>query len=146
MPGSTIGTHEDLLRQIAENGTIPPERSWADDVLPIFVQVVQEALNDALEAFRENQKDAASTGASAPPPTTTASYENSEDSFQSENAYLLDQLKMCIRGPPFTLQRLSEILLGQEQPVYRTARGGTMLRGDLLQSAIRKCVLVSALE
>lgn len=144
----TVTIHEDLLKHIAANGGIPADRSWVDDVLPIFVQAVQETLDSAADAFRENMKDASSSSATVaapPPPTTTTSFEHSEESFQSESAYLVDQLRMCIRGPPFTLQRLAEVLLGQDE-LYRTARGGTVLRADVLQTAIRKCVLVSALE
>jgi hypothetical protein len=147
MSSSAVSIHEDLLRTIADHGSLPEGRQWVDDVLPILVQCVKDALSEAFDAFRENVKDAVASSSTLAPPTTTTSFNHSEDSFQSENSYIVEQLAMCGSSsrPPFTLQRLAELLLGQDT-LFRTARGGTLLRADVLQTAIRKCVLVSALE
>ncbi|CUI14681.1 Hypothetical protein, putative [Bodo saltans] len=145
MSRSVVSVHEDLLRSIAENGALPEGRQWAEDVQPIIVQAVKDALDEAFEAFRENVKDAGASSNGLVPPTTTTAFDHSEESFQSESSYIVEQLTMCNSRPLFTLQRLTELLLGQDA-LFRTARGGTLLRADVLQTAIRKCVLVSALQ
>ena len=113
--------HVDLFQQIAQTNKLPPSASW-NDVLPLLLRETRAALLSAASNIL--------------PATDT-------ENFAAENAYILEQLEL-LHAPPFTLQRLCEILL--QPSAYHTSHATGKLRGELLQSAVRRCVLVAPTE
>ena len=69
--------------------------------------------------------------------------------FEAENSYLIEQFNY-LESPPFTLQRLCEVIINPQQYHMRKnpdgALGKESLRGDVLQAAIRRCVLVASVD
>ncbi|KAK7200324.1 hypothetical protein NESM_000085700 [Novymonas esmeraldas] len=60
--------------------------------------------------------------------------------FMEENAYILAQAQQ-LQWYPFTYQRWIEVLL--EPGRYHTAREDGHLRGDAIQTSLRRCILVT---
>lgn len=111
--------YEALLQHIAATNTLPADTTWAA-TLPVLQQLTRHALDLAATSHNSATVDHAT--------------------FVAENAYLLEQLEL-MREPPFTLQRLCEVLLNPSQ-FHTRVRSPDVLRGEVLQSTIRKCVLV----
>ena len=111
----------DVFRQIAQSNKLPPSTSWSE----------------VHAALLEQTKNALSAASANTPSGTDM------ENFTAENAYILEQLEL-LHAPPFTLQRLCEVLL--QPSAYHTSAVTGTLRGELLQSAIRRCVLVAPTE
>jgi hypothetical protein len=114
----TGGSHAELFHAIAQTNKLPSGVQWAD-LVPILLAETTAALTAATQAIS---------------PSTDA------ESFQAENVYILEQLEL-LHAPPFTLQRLCEVL--RQPSEYHTSRSTGALRGEMLQAAIRRCVLVA---
>lgn len=109
-----------ILRHMAESNKLPSNHLWTD-VLHLLLVQTKHTLHLASASIVQHN------------PALDA------ECFAAENAYILEQLEL-LHAPPFTLQRLCEILLLPSQ--HRTTIAG-VLRGDVLQTAIRRCVLVA---
>lgn len=79
----------------------------------------------------------AAAGTSAPRPTPAA---GTPAQFAEENAYIIAQAQQ-LQWYPFTYQRWVELLL--EPGRYHTARDDGRLRGDAIQTSLRRCILVT---
>jgi len=110
----------EVLKAVAQTNTLPTGHQWPE-VQGIVLQATKRALQAAATVFA--------------PPTDEESKQ-----FAAENIYLAEQLEL-FPNAPFTLQRLCEILC--EPSKHHATRDGR-IRGEVLQSAIRRCVLVSA--
>lgn len=126
---TTVALHDALLQAIAATNQLPEGRSWGGDVHPILSEALKETLELALEGYEARPVHK--------PDDVT------KETFVAENMYLMEQFEIA-QCPLFTLQRLAEILLDPKNFHVRYGDGG--IRGDVLQAAIRKCVLVSPVE
>lgn len=142
---------------------VAPGRRWEGDIHLVVVQVAREVLDLALAAYRYEVEQRSPDHEGIDASATASLIEN----FVSENAFIMEQLQCCDFAPPFTLQRLAEILLNPFEHHTRrlnstectktdeSSSGEELatptpavkqLRGLMLQSAIRKCVLVAPVE
>ena len=108
-----------LLEYAAASNALPSGTSWSD-AAPLLHPLIKHALDLA-----------------------TISHEGDQDAFVMENEYILEQFSE-LHAPPFTLQRLCEILLNPTE--YHIAGGKDVVRGEKLQAALRRCILVTPLE
>ena len=123
----------DTVRMIAEGGC-PVGQGWSDLQL-LLRPLVKQCLDMALNSYSRSEP---------------------RENVVSDNQYLMDQFD-SLSEAPFTLQRLCEILLNPSQyhntPNWEAGSSSSseckesiVLRGEKLQAAVRRCVLVSPLE
>lgn len=113
---------QEVLGHIAKSNQLPPGFSWME-----VHDMLKGAVSETLSVASQNLHSSCD-----------------EQNFSAENAYLMEQFSMQ-EGPTFTLQRLAEILIDPAQ--YNcVGNDGNSLRGDKLQAALRRCILVSPLD
>lgn len=112
---------DEILQHVAQFNQLPPDCPW-ERAHDVFRTRIQQTL--ALAADNHNQ-DA--------------------QNFEAENAYLLEQFDL-LEAPTFTLQRLAEVLLDPRRYHIPVSHPEGPLRGEKLQAALRRCILVSPLE
>ncbi|KAH9599537.1 hypothetical protein LSM04_005280 [Trypanosoma melophagium] len=126
---------------------------WEKSTLPWLVSMVSKVLELAAGNYDENDNNTTTSNnnsnnnttpvsnrelkVSAPLTTRTPS---KMDLFLEENTYIVEQLQLQ-QWPFFTLPRLLELLAN---PFIYNSDAEGKLRGEKLQAAIRRCVLVSA--
>ncbi|KAG8345251.1 hypothetical protein ERJ75_001594400 [Trypanosoma vivax] len=137
------GLHEGLTDEV-----------WRDQMLPLLCGMVEKALQLAAEAHENAKKGngVSDYGAQEEGDRTEMSGEKkgnvaqtlpsveNADFFAEENVYILGQLRLQ-PSPFFTLPRLWEILA---DPYRYNCSAAGVIRGEKLQAALRRCVLVSA--
>lgn len=137
----------EILTHVASGGSVDA-MPWVDGLRPLLHRCVKAAL-DFARAAREAH----------PPPADKEAADL--DEFDEDSAYALDELEQLAK-PPFTLQRIAEVLLSplqfnvkQQMDTANVALDFTpgatrnkqmaALRSDKLQDSLRKCILVAPL-
>ncbi|ORC85748.1 uncharacterized protein TM35_000332050 [Trypanosoma theileri] len=143
-------------------GDISDVSLWEKSILPLLVSMVTKVLELAASKYGENAENTTNNNnnndnsnnrnsnnnvttpannrglkVSAP---GTAKTPSKMDLFLEENAYIVEQLQLQ-QWPFFTLPRLVELLAN---PFTYNCDSEGHLRGEKLQAAIGRCVLVSA--
>lgn len=165
---SDEGLSEDqrlVLRYVAETGLLPPVSGVLE--FPSLVgnnsqlstegdapAVLKATAGDGVDLMGWNHlqrflkeiivKTLALASTSIPQPATA----DSMNIFEAENQYLTEQF-MALEAVPFTIQRLCEVLLNPFQYHVRKDPSDItreILKGDALQAAIRRSVLVANVD
>nr|CCC89632.1 conserved hypothetical protein [Trypanosoma congolense IL3000] len=120
--------------------------SWREGTLPLLCSMVEKVLSLAAERCNvctdaggtEGGETKAKEGDQSSQGTPVRDVTINMDLFKEESDYILEQLRLQ-PWPFFTLPRLYEILADP----FKYNCHESELRGEKLQSAIRRCVLVS---
>ncbi|CBH09762.1 hypothetical protein, conserved [Trypanosoma brucei gambiense DAL972] len=138
---------EQLRRHQRQQSQGDDDSSWNETTLPFISSMVEKVLQLAAQNREsDSTKDSGSGDENKPQEKANATDDVADadavskvDTFVEDNDYVLEQLRLQ-PWPFFTLPRLCEILADP----YKYNSIGDKLRGEKLQSAIRRCVLVSA--
>lgn len=154
------GTERDAAATLGDYAVVQQPLPWAG-VQQLLSAIIVRTLAKAAQAHSDGATNGVGSIATVPVAT-----------FLEESQYIVDAFD-ALDAPPFTLQRLCELLLepcaisllrrprhgsslehGAPEDGFAASGGGAaqgsvaplVLRGDVLQAAIRRCVLVSSVE